>query len=325
VGRLSSHALRVAEGPSTSAHTSQPIIPHPVRIRCEYGYVLERGKVNCSSPTHRDNLFHNNVARCTFQRPCELLSFVRKNDAAVITSVPDEAASRYTISPEVLASTDTRLFEEIAETISNPKRRDDYYQLTTGSGVTLLRLLAKELTQQSPEIGAWAASEIANLQLTGITTTPTVAAFDEYRDRYEDLNGQLDAPAAEASLAAHYFAQVRRLGPLIASNLKLRMTTDAASGDLGKTVATITAVLNEEEASSGIGLALYSGRDPLKPKSGAKGRGKGPIKARVFRNSHTCTEKVRECGFWAWQPNLRFGNLASGFGNLDDFSTSRFL
>jgi len=57
---------------------------------------------------------------------------------------------------------------------------------------------------------------------------PTVAAFDEYRDKYEDLNGQLDAPATEASLAAHYFAQVRRLGPLISSNLKLRMTTDAA-------------------------------------------------------------------------------------------------
>jgi len=125
----------------------------------------------------------------------------------------------------------------------------------------LLRLLTKELSEQSPEIGAWAASEIASLQLTGIAA-PTVAAFDEYRKKYEDLNEQLDSQATESSLAAHYFAQVRRLGDMLATKLKLRMTTDAASGDYGKTIAAITAVLNEEEASSNTGHVLYSGRDP---------------------------------------------------------------
>lgn len=234
------------------------------RSLCEFGYVIERGKVVCSTPNHRDHLFANNVARCTFQKPCDLLGFVRKDDTLVVAAVPDESASRYSIAPEVLLATDTRLFEEIADTITNPKRRDDYFQLSMGSGVALLRILTTELSQQSPEIGAWAASEIASLQLAGITA-PTVAAFDEYRDRYEDLNGQLDAQAGEASLAAHYFAQVRRLGDMLSTKLKLRMTTDAATGDLGKTVAAITAVLNEEEASLGTGHALYGGRDPPQP------------------------------------------------------------
>jgi len=156
-----------------------------------------------------------------------------------------------------------RLFEEIADSILNPKRREDYNHLSAGSGVTLLRLLTAELSEQSPELGAWAASEIASLQLTGITA-PTIAAFDEYREKYEDLNGQLDAPATEASLAAHYFAQVRRLGDLLSTRLKLRMTVDDATGDLSRTVAAITAVLNETEASSGTGQARYGARDPVR-------------------------------------------------------------
>lgn len=184
------------------------------RTLCEYGYVIERGKVVCSTPSHRNNLFHNNVARCTFVKPCELLKFARINDGLDAADVPGDSAERYTIAPEVLLSTDARMFEEIADTISNPKRREDYYHLAAGSGVNLLRILAQELAQQSPEIGAWAASEIASLQLSGISS-PTVLAFDEYRERYEDLNGQLDASANDASLAAHYFAQVRRLGDLL--------------------------------------------------------------------------------------------------------------
>jgi len=139
--------------------------------------------------------------------------------------------------------------------------------------VALLRILAKELEDQSPEIGAWAAGEIASLQLAGITS-PTVSAFDAYRDRYEDLNGQLDSPATDASLAAHYFAQVRRLGDMLATKLKLRVTTDGASGDLSKMISAITAVLNEEEATSCNGRGLYGGRDPSRGK-GSKGKGKG--------------------------------------------------
>ncbi|KAL1530074.1 hypothetical protein AB1Y20_000996 [Prymnesium parvum] len=134
------------------------------------------------------------------------------------------------------------MFEEITDSISNPKRREDYYHLSCGSGVELLRVLAAELTAQSPEIGAWAAGEIASLQLAGISS-PTVASFDEYRDKYEDLNDQLDERASDASLASHYFAQVRRLGEMLSTKLKLRMVTDGATGDLPKTVAAITAVL----------------------------------------------------------------------------------
>lgn len=245
------------------------------RTLCEHGYVLERSRVICSTPSHRDNLYNNNVKRQSFQQPCELLTFTPINGALALVAVPPASAERYTIAPEILIETDSRMFEEIAETISNPKRREDYYHISAGSGVALLRILSQELTQQSPEIGAWAASEIANLQLTGVSS-PTVAAFDDYRQKYEDLNGQLDAPATDASLAAHYFAQVRRLGDMLSTKLKLRMTTDSATGDLGKTVAAITAVLNEEEATSGSGQSFYGGRDPFRGKGNSgKGRGKG--------------------------------------------------
>eukprot|EP00327_Prymnesium_parvum_P001208 CAMPEP_0182839244 /NCGR_PEP_ID=MMETSP0006_2-20121128/23760_1 /TAXON_ID=97485 /ORGANISM="Prymnesium parvum, Strain Texoma1" /LENGTH=457 /DNA_ID=CAMNT_0024968375 /DNA_START=627 /DNA_END=2001 /DNA_ORIENTATION=- len=215
------------------------------RTLCEYGYTVERSKVICANPTHRDHLYINNVTKRSFTNPCDILTFIRTDPTLTPAAVPAEAAARYTIAPEVLLQTDSKLFEEIADTISNTKRRD---RRAAGSGVALLRILAKELEDQSPEIGAWAAGEIASLQLAGITS-PTVSAFDAYRDRYEDLNGQLDSPATDASLAAHYFAQVRRLGDMLATKLKLRVTTDGASGDLSKMISAITAVLNEEEAT----------------------------------------------------------------------------
>ncbi|KAL1526525.1 hypothetical protein AB1Y20_015235 [Prymnesium parvum] len=155
------------------------------------------------------NLYHNNVARQSFQHPCPILTFKHVNETLDFDdSVPDEVSARYTVAPEVLLATDAQLFEEITDSISNHKRRDDYYQRASGSGVALLTILSAELADQSPELGAWAAGEIASLQLAGITS-PTVAAFDEYRDKYEDLNDQLDERASDASLAAHYFAQVR--------------------------------------------------------------------------------------------------------------------
>ncbi|KAL1496678.1 hypothetical protein AB1Y20_014272 [Prymnesium parvum] len=89
------------------------------RTLCEYGYVLERGKVVCSSPSHRDHLFCNNVARNTFQKPCELLKFTKINGSLTVATVPEDSASRYVISPEILIETDSRMFEEIAETIAS--------------------------------------------------------------------------------------------------------------------------------------------------------------------------------------------------------------
>mmetsp|Transcript_29095 Transcript_29095/g.66835 ORF Transcript_29095/g.66835 Transcript_29095/m.66835 type:complete len:135 (+) Transcript_29095:212-616(+) len=64
------------------------------RTLCEYGYVLERSKVVCSSPSHRDNLFHNNVARSTFQNPCAIDQFTQINNKLTLTAVPLAADSR---------------------------------------------------------------------------------------------------------------------------------------------------------------------------------------------------------------------------------------
>mmetsp|Transcript_18654 Transcript_18654/g.28064 ORF Transcript_18654/g.28064 Transcript_18654/m.28064 type:complete len:165 (-) Transcript_18654:165-659(-) len=72
------------------------------RTLCEYGYVLERSKVVCSSPSHRDNLFHNNVARSTFQNPCAIDQFTQINNKLTLTAVPAESAPRYVIAPEIL-------------------------------------------------------------------------------------------------------------------------------------------------------------------------------------------------------------------------------
>jgi len=232
-----------------------------VRVRVG-SYTVERSKVICANPTHRDHLYINNVAKRSFTDPCDILTFVRADPTLTPAAVPAEASARYTIAPEVLLQTDSQLFEEIADTISNTKRREDYHRRAAGSGVALLRILAKELEDQSPEIGAWAAGEIASLQLAGITS-PTVSAFDAYRGRYEDLNGQLDSPATDASLAAHYFVQVRRLGDMLATKLKLRVTTDGASGDLPKMISAITAVLNEEEATAEAHLEGRPRRDLL--------------------------------------------------------------
>ncbi|KAL1524776.1 hypothetical protein AB1Y20_019658 [Prymnesium parvum] len=45
------------------------------RTLCEYGYTVERSKVICANPTHRDHLYINNVAKQSFADPCDILTF----------------------------------------------------------------------------------------------------------------------------------------------------------------------------------------------------------------------------------------------------------
>mmetsp|Transcript_1572 Transcript_1572/g.3988 ORF Transcript_1572/g.3988 Transcript_1572/m.3988 type:complete len:117 (+) Transcript_1572:175-525(+) len=106
LGWLPAHTLRVAKGPPPSADASQLVLPHALRVwirtRARKGHLLH---TDTSRPPLV--LYYKNVARHTFQNPCELFKFTKINDGLRPAAVPEEAASRYVVSPEILIETDS--------------------------------------------------------------------------------------------------------------------------------------------------------------------------------------------------------------------------
>ena len=103
----------------------------PERLR-KYRTFWERGYLATSkgaftvSPNHSYHLSINNVKKHTFAEPNPLGDFVKaaaKDDAALAK----DKESRYTDAPDVLAETDTDLFDIIAFSISNRQKRKDYF------------------------------------------------------------------------------------------------------------------------------------------------------------------------------------------------------
>ncbi|KAL1530336.1 hypothetical protein AB1Y20_001245 [Prymnesium parvum] len=75
------------------------------RTLCEYGYTVERSKVICANPTHRDHLYINNVTKRSFTNPCDILTFIRTDPTLTPAAVPAEAAARYISTSAILSRT----------------------------------------------------------------------------------------------------------------------------------------------------------------------------------------------------------------------------
>lgn len=132
------------------------------RTLWEYGYVLERGKVHVASTEYGYHLSISNVRKQPFRSPCTVGGF----QLAAAKAVPKDydLSERYVVSNESLHAKDRELFMAIANTITNRTRRDLYEQITSGSGLGLIRKLSEEISNSSVELGQWAAKRQAEGQ-----------------------------------------------------------------------------------------------------------------------------------------------------------------
>ena len=226
----------------------------PRRVRAhrslwERGFITLRGVIYTSTEVHSYHLSINNIETCTFEKPCPLRAFRLEDPTETTQILSDAKKKKYVDEPTQLDESDKNFFEDIIETIDNKQRQRDYRVMCKGSGIALLIKLAEEIARMNDDMSAWAVEHRAKLVLRGLTA-PTVIAFDQYRQAYEDFTSQMGSRAEPDSVTAKvYVTAVKDLGDLTATKVDLKVATDKPNGDLVKTVELLTEIVTQIETA----------------------------------------------------------------------------
>ena len=214
----------------------------------ERGFVSQRGVIYTSSPTHSYHISINNIETCTFAKPCPLRSFRLEDPSEATKTLSESKAKQYVDEPTQLDEGDKNFFEDLIANIDNKQRRKDYRASTKGSGIAMLMQLTAEIDKMNDDLSAWAVEHRAKLVLRGLTA-PTVVAFDQFREAYENYTNQMGSRAEPESVTAKvYITAARDLGDLTATKLDLRLEVVKPT-TLAATVELITDIITKIETT----------------------------------------------------------------------------
>ena len=118
--------------------------------------------------------------------------------------------------------------------------------------------------------------QMSELEEIGLSSTG-VAEFNAFKTKLNNLRKLLpdEVPCTDITFAHKLVVAVRKLGPLVTSELNNAMRIDGSKGHLGKTKTTILSVLSEMEPTDVVehSRALLATRGD--PATGGRGQGAG--------------------------------------------------
>ena len=256
------------------------------RTLWERGYLVAKSITITASPNHSYHLSINNIKEGTYGEPNPLLSFEKVDATKADEAVEDSKKARYTDAPDQLSDADRDLFDELSNSITDKQTRKDYKSETGSSGINLLMLLAEEMAEANDDLAAWAATQRAQLVHRGIDS-PTIIAFNSFREAYETFTRQMGERGEEDVVTAKiYVDAVRLLGDSIQTKLDLRLEIKPPKGDLAKTVTLIKKVIAKHETSNTKTSARGHTRSATdRPSGGRSGERSGDAEKSRFHDS----------------------------------------
>ena len=235
------------------------------RTLWERGFTVYRNQCITTSPSHSYHLLIDNIKECTFESPMPTDMIILVDDTINDKDLTELQQRRYVDFLETIKEARKNLFTDIAKTILNIQRRNDYKAKTKGCGIAMLTLLESERVKETRALSQWASTRRAEHVLKGLTSATSIS-FDQFRHDYETFTHQMGARAESDMIWAEVYCQaVRDLGELISTRLDLRLEVDKPS-TLAGYVDVIHTTLTKEEMRPGVkGRALGLGAKPGQP------------------------------------------------------------
>ena len=217
-------------------------------------------------------------------KPSTFLMLMKKgkDDPPWSAALDESEKLRFSISPEVLATTDAAASVIISKTISDTEFAKELTRRYNRSARALLRAENASAKQElSNEAGAY-LHDTADLILRNGPSAVTVAAYNRMAGQYIRLCRSVPAhlQRTDSIIADALVSSVRRMGDKIKLGIDLRLALTQSSHNLWKTQSAIRFVLSEhqlEDAQNALsvngGLALAStSHDPRKNEAGKRER-----------------------------------------------------
>jgi hypothetical protein len=199
------------------------------RTLWERGFTVYRNQCITTSPSHSYHLLIDNIKECTFESPMPTDAIILVDDTINDKDLTDLQQRRYVDFLETIKEARKNLFTDIAKTILNIQRRNDYKAKTKGCGIAMLMLLESERVKETRALSQWASTRRAEHVLKGLTSATSIS-FDQFRHDYETFTHQMGARAESDMIWAEVYCQaVRDLGELISTRLDLRLEVDKPS------------------------------------------------------------------------------------------------